>query len=100
MPWDRDDIELSRLYARGSSALDCADLEIRGVAATTLSSDWLHDRSSPQSARQVGNKKWNNKGTIKSLYMPYVYVVKEHSKVNRDNRGTTKDEEEQYAYAL
>ena len=50
---DRDDIELSRLYARGSSALDCADLEIRGVAATTLSSDWLHDRSSPQSARQV-----------------------------------------------
>ena len=32
--------------------------------------------------------------------MPYVYVVKEHSKVNRDNRETTKDEEEQYAYAL
>jgi len=82
---DRDDIELSRLYARGSSALDCADLEIRGVAATTLSSDLLHDQSSLCSARQVemlfvfGNNKWNNKGTIKSLYMLYVNEVKRRS---------------------
>ena len=36
------------------------------------------------------NNKWNNKGTIKSLYMPYVYVVKEHSKVNRGQQGNNK----------